>query len=115
MKKIFLFAALALAATGSWAFYPKATEPGGYMMVVGSNYPDNVIITIGPSGETTTQIIDPKTYGKATKLAAANIELHKAEVRKINELKLAGWKVTSMSAHPNSYVAFFEEVYLLEK
>ncbi|WP_281271037.1 hypothetical protein [Hymenobacter nivis] len=38
MKKFFALAALVLAATGSWAFYPKTTEPSGYMMVIGRVY-----------------------------------------------------------------------------
>jgi hypothetical protein len=35
MKKVLLSAALGLAAAGSWAFYPKAADQLGYMMVIG--------------------------------------------------------------------------------
>ena len=105
MKKIFVLAAVSLAAAGSWAFYPKATEPGGYMMVISSDIPNYSITTISPTGETVIQVIDSKTYSVTSKIVAANQELHKAEIRKINELKQTGWKIISASNHPNHFLA----------
>ena len=115
MKKFFALAAVALAAAGSWAFYPKAAEPGGYMMVIGRTSPDYSIITITPTGESNNQIVDPKNYGFISKLATASVELRKAEIRKINELKTTGWKVNSMSVYSNAHEYSEQDVYLLEK
>lgn len=114
MKKFILVGALTLAAAGSWAFHPKATEPGGYMMVISSSFRNYSIIVISPTGEAVTQIIDSKPF-TAGRSAAANLELYKAEIRKVNELKQAGWKVISASMRPNGYSGFGEYVYLLEK
>ena len=59
MKKMFLSAALALAVAGSWAFYPKAAEPTGYMMVISScAYKDSGLITITPDGKSETVAIE---------------------------------------------------------
>lgn len=115
MKKIFVLAAVSLAAAGSWAFYPKATEPGGYMMVISSDIPNYSITTISPTVETVNQVIDSKVYSTVSKKVAANQELHKAEIRKINELKQTGWKIISASNHPNHFLASGDYVYLLEK
>ncbi|MGI4884174.1 MAG: hypothetical protein ACRYFR_04370 [Janthinobacterium lividum] len=115
MKKTFVLAALALAAVGSWAFYPKAVEPSGYMMVIGRTYPDYSLTTITPAGESTTQVIDSKSYILPNKLVAASEALRIAEIRKINELKAAGWKVNSMSVYSSNREYSEQEVYLLEK
>ena len=109
MKKMFLFAALAFVAAGSWAFYPKAAEPSGYMMVTSSNYPDYSITIISPSGELINQVVDSKRH------LSAKQELRKAEISKINELKQAGWKVISASMRPNGFSGSGDYVYLLEK
>ena len=106
---MFLFAALALVTSGSWAFYPKAAEPSGYMMVTSSNYPDYSITIISPSGELINQVVDSKRY------LSAKQELRKAEISKINELKQAGWKVISASMRPNGFSGSGDYVYLLEK
>ena len=115
MKKMFLFAALAFVAAGSWAFYPKAAEPSGYMMVTSSNFPSYSITIISPSGELVNQVVDPKKYDSARQMVAANQKLYKAEISKINELKQAGWKVISASMHSNGFVRPGDYVYLLEK
>ena len=106
---MFLFAALAFVAAGSWAFYPKAAEPSGYMMVTSSNFPGYSITIISPSGELINQVVDSKRY------LSAKQELRKAEISKINELKQAGWKVISTSMHSNGFVRPGDYVYLLEK
>ena len=115
MKKMFLFATLAFVAAGSWAFYPKAAEPSGYMMVTSSNFPSYSITIISPSGELVNQVVDPKKYDSARQMVAANQKLYKAEISKINELKQAGWKVISASMHSNGFVRPGDYVYLLEK
>ena len=115
MKKMFLFAALALIAAGSWAFYPKTAEPSGYMMVTSSNFLDYSITIISPSGKLVNQVVDSKTHLSAKQIVTANQELRKAEISKINELKQAGWKVISASMRPNGFSGFGDYVYLLEK
>ena len=115
MKKMFLFAALAFVTAGSWAFYPKAAEPSGYMMVTSSEASNYSITTISPSGELINQVVDPKTYNSAKQMVTANQELYKAEISKINELKQAGWKVISASMRPNNFSGSGDYVYLLEK
>ncbi|MFD1470018.1 hypothetical protein ACFQ48_17450 [Hymenobacter caeli] len=106
MKKLFLSATLLLVAAGTWAFYPKAAEPGGYMMVIGRESHGYSIITISPSGETS---IQPVTKTKQD----AEFALRKAEILKVNDLKQNGWKVINTTTH--SVPGYFEEVYLLEK
>ena len=115
MKKMFLFAALAFVAAGSWAFYPKAAEPSGYMMVTSSNFLDYSITIISPSGELVNQVVDSKAHSSARQAVTANQELRKAEISKINELKRAGWKVISASMRPNGFSGSGDYVYLLEK
>ena len=110
MKKIFVLAAVSLAAAGSWAFYPKATGPGGYMIIIGRINTNYSLITISPTGETTTQVIDDSYHGNSLdKQNKAYLQLKQAEIQKINELKMAGWKITSMSTDRIAVV------YLMEK
>ena len=111
MKKAFLSAALALVAAGSWAFYPKAAEPGGYMMVVGSSYNNNIsVITITSDGQHT------EALTQLTKLKYLSQDKHKAELLKLNQLQQSGWRVVSMTATlvGNGYNTP-ETTYLLEK
>ena len=115
MKKMFFLAALALVAAGSWAFYPKAAEPSGYMMVTSNNYLDYSITIISPNGELVNQVVDSKKHSSTKQAVTANQELRKAEISKINELKRAGWKVVSASMRPNGFSGFGDYVYLLEK
>ena len=116
MKKFFALTALVLAATGSWAFYPKTTEPSGYMMVIGRVYNNYSLVTVSPTGETDTQVIDDKTHGNSVnKEIVASEQLYQAEIRKINSLKQVGWKVTSVSVHSSQSLIHHEDVYLLEK
>jgi len=54
MKKAILYAVLALTAASSWAFYPKADEPTGCMMIISnpsSGFGYGVTITtVAPDG-----------------------------------------------------------------
>lgn len=102
---------LVLLAIGcSFAFYPKQVEPSGYIMVIGRVYTNYSLIIIGPTGETVTQIIDNSLHRNSSeKSANAFLQLQQAEIRKLNELKQAGWKITSMSIDRG------DTVYILEK
>ena len=112
MKKVFLSAALALAVAGSWAFYPKApAEPGGYMMVVGRLYDNNILVATitsdGQYGEDTAPI---------TKLKYINRDMHKAQLLKLNQLRQNGWRVvTTASTGTANGNGNDETTYLLEK
>ncbi|RZL08655.1 MAG: hypothetical protein EOO62_14950 [Hymenobacter sp.] len=124
MQKVLLGAALALAATGSWAFYPKAAQPtaGTHMMVIGnftlSGFSaDANVTTIGPDGHQTEQPVDIKIRS-AEKVAAGFVDVQKVALFKINELSASGWHV--VSATPNTYARggttfVSQTIYTLEK
>lgn len=116
MKKIFPFAALLLAAAGSWAFYPKAAESQGYMMVVsrftGNGFSAKIIVsTIAPDGQIQTEEHDAKT-GTRDKMTNSFDQLHVVETRKLNELRQTGWRV--VSSHQSTSVSL-ETTFVLEK
>lgn len=117
MKKILPFAALLLAAVSSWAFYPKTTEPTGYMMVIGSAtfaaYVSRAEVTlVDAAGQTTVEEIDVRG-GAAKQVTASLNKLHIAELRKINEYKQQGWVVTQTLTQ--SVAGVLNTTYLLEK
>ena len=122
MKKVFLSAALALTVAGSWAFYPKAAaEPGGYMIVIGRGLPFNgasaSITTIGPDGVITETEIEAEK-GSAAKFNESLNELHRAELKKINELRMAGYHLissTCTSAQLAASGVLVETTYCLSK
>ena len=118
MKKRFLSAALALAVAGSWAFYPKAAEPAGYMMVVGRIETglggDVTVTTLSSDGQRTEAAV---TW---TKPRYRITELRQAEVAKLNQLRQNGWRVVNTTSLPISIsseggLQAFETTYLLEK
>jgi hypothetical protein len=116
MKKAFPFAALLLAAAGSWAFYPKApAEPTGYMMVV-SHFSGNAfsakgtISTISPDGEVQNNF-DAKN-GSGKQIIASYDQLHLVETQKLNELRQAGWRL--VATHQSASVSL-ETTFILEK
>ena len=121
MKKALFTLLLAAAAASSWAFYPKAAEPTGYMMIIGSaklagfSYEADVI-TIAPDGSQQSQDIDLKT-GSARKLTASLAELRKAELSQVNHLNGQGWHLVSVA--PNNVGGdrgmISQMVYVLEK
>ena len=121
MKKMFLSAALALAVAGSWAFYPKANGPDGYMMVIGRRLPFNgasaSITTIGPDGVVTETEIETKK-GSSSKFNESLNELHRAELKKVNELRMVGYHLissTSTSAQMAASGVMVETTYCLNK
>jgi hypothetical protein len=119
MKKVFLSAALALAVAGSWAFYPKAAEPAGYMMVIsrftGSGFSaKNTLSVITPDGQIQTQEADAKT-GSINKVAGSFDQMHLTELKKINELQQQSWRVMNSTQNSVGNGAITETIYLLEK
>ncbi|GAA4499952.1 hypothetical protein GCM10023172_19400 [Hymenobacter ginsengisoli] len=122
MKKPLLFLGLALATASSWAFYPKAAEPTGYMMVVcnftlNSFSADANVTTVLPNGQQTEQAVDVKIRS-AEKITTGFMEVQKVALAKVNELTKTGWHVVSTT--PSSFAkggtTFVNQtVYLLEK
>lgn len=101
MKKVILSAALVLAVAGSWAFYPKAAEPTGYMMVIG-NFTlngftaDANVTTILPDGQQTEVAVEVKVRN-AEKVTVGFVEVQKAALAKVNALAKEGWQVVNSS------------------
>ena len=122
MKKVFLSAALALAVAGSWAFYPKADGPTGYMIVIG-NFTlngftaDANVTTILPNGQQTEVAVEVKVRN-AEKVTLGFVEVQKAALAKVNALAKEGWQVVNST--PATFAAggttrVNQTVYLLEK
>jgi len=120
MKKFLLFAALGLAAAGSWAFYPEAAAPTGYLMVVGSGRPGTTssvpeIVIIQPDGTRQVQRLPEVKIGTERNSTAAAVEMHRAELLRINALVAQGWRVAHVTQSTVGVGATTETVYLLEK
>ena len=120
MKKLLLFAALGLAAAGSWAFYPSAAPTAGYLMVIGSGRPGTTssvpeITVIQPNGERQVQQLPAIKIGTERNSTAAAIELHRTELLKINALVAQGWRVAHVTQSTVGVGATTETVYLLER
>lgn len=94
MKKTFLSAALALAVAGSWAFYPKAAEPGGYMVVSLriSDSGRSTLVTIAPDGQETSQPLNQRRPAQSIQSQA---------LVRLNELRSQGWTVMHMTSTGN--------------
>jgi hypothetical protein len=123
MKKLLLLAGLGLAIMGSWAFYPKASAPaasGAYLMVVGSGRPGSTssvpeITTIQPDGTRQVQRLPDIKIGTERNSTAAAVELHRAELLKINALVAQGWRVAHVTQSTVGVGATTETVYLMER
>ena len=121
MKKVFLSAALALVAAGSWAFYPKADEPEGYMMVVSNTRRGlnggATIIVINADGSQTETEVPYKEVMNFKKLNENVIEVHKATLLTLNRYTRNGWHI--VSAVPNEFSGGNPDInqilYVLEK
>ena len=122
MKKVFLSGALALVAAGSWAFYPKAAEPAGCMMIISNpsrgGFSSGVsITTVAPDG---TQL-EQSTKIKSTLLTSRSadaIEAHKLELAVLNSYTRDGWhilSVTPTTVLDKGTTSEYQTVYLLEK
>ncbi|WP_210513739.1 hypothetical protein [Hymenobacter terricola] len=119
MKKAFLSAALALAVAGSWAFYPKAAEPTGYMMVIGSatfaGFTSKAEVTVvDPTGKVTVADVDARN-GSAKKVTESLAVLHQAELKQLNALKQQGWSIVQTTAQTISPPAMLTTTYVLER
>ena len=120
MKKLLFFATLGLAAAGSWAFYPEAAAPTGYLMVVGSGRPGAnstapEITVIQPNGESQVQRLTNIKVGTERNTTAAAVELHRAELLKVNSLAAQGWRVAHVTQSTVGVGATTETVYMLER
>lgn len=120
MKKLLLFLGVGLAAAGSWAFYPKTTAAGGYLMVVGSGRPGTTssvpeITVIQPDGTKQVQLLKSIKIGTDRYTTAAAVELHRAELLQVNALAAQGWRVVHVTQSTVGVGATTETVYLLEK
>jgi len=120
MKKRLLSLFVGLAAAGSWAFYPKATTPGAYLMVVGSGRPGTKsavpeITVIQPDGTQQVQELSGIKIGTERYSTAAAAALHRAELLKINSLVAQGWRVAHVTQSTVGVGATTETVYLLER
>ena len=118
MKKVFLYAALALASVSSWAFYPHTAEPAGYMMVIsrftGAGFSaKGTLSTISPDGQVRTQEIDAKT-GSISKVAGSFDQLHLNELKMLNDLRTSGWHIKTATQVSVGSGAINETVYVLE-
>ncbi|GAA4368352.1 hypothetical protein GCM10023185_41040 [Hymenobacter saemangeumensis] len=120
MKKALSFAALLLAAAGSWAFYPKPAEPSGYMMVIGSGRTSGLasytasITVVQPTGEEQAREIDTKSLTRKNVMSGF-VDLHKAELAQLNQLSAQGWRVVAVTQSNSFQGALNETTYLLEK
>lgn len=119
MKKLVPAAALLLAALGSWAFYPKAAANPEYMMVVsrfaGTGFGGkNTISTLSPGGQVETTEVDAKA-GSLNKMAGSYDQLHLNELKKLNELRLAGWRVVNSTQISVGSGTINETTFLLER
>lgn len=120
MKKLVLLAALGLTAAASWAFYPHTAAPGSYLMVIGSGRPGTnssspEITVIQPNGDTQVQRLTNIKVGTERNTTAAAIELHRAELLKINSLVGQGWRIASVTQSTVGIGATTETVYMLER
>ena len=120
MKKMLFVFALGLSAAGSWAFYPKAAAPVGYLTVIGSGRPGTnsaspELTTIQPDGQMQVQRLPHIKVSSERSSTAAAVELHQAELRKINSLYAQGWRVVSIAQSTVGIGATTETIYLLEK
>lgn len=120
MKKASFLAGLALTALGTWAFYPNAAAPAGYLMVIGSGrqgpeWGPPELTTVWPDGRKEVQPLPALKVGTDRLSTTAAVELHRAELLKINSLYAQQWRLVSVAQSTVGVGATTETVYLLEK
>ncbi|MBF9236666.1 hypothetical protein I2I05_04585 [Hymenobacter sp. BT683] len=119
MKKLLIGTSLALATAASWAFYPKEAAPAGYLAVIGSGRPgashSPEITTIYPDGRRQVMKLTGLTPSSERSSTAIAVELHHAEMVKINKLYAQGWRIVSITQSTVGVGAITETVYLMEK
>ena len=121
MKKVILYAVLVLTVASSWAFYPKADEPTGCMMIISnpsSGFGYGVTITtVAPDGTQSEQSTKIKS-DLSTSRSADAIEAHKLELAVLNSYTRNGWRVLSVTPTTlldKGTISAYQNVYLLEK
>lgn len=124
MKKHLFFLGIGLAAASSWAFYPKtpaaAAPSGGYLMVIGSGRPGTQstapeIVVIQPDGTRQVQRLPDIKIGTERNSTAAAVDMHRAELLKVNALVAQGWRVAHVTQSTVGVGATTETMYLLER
>jgi hypothetical protein len=123
MKKLLFFCGIGLAAASSWAFYPKAASPAapsGYLMVIGSGRPGTQstapeIVVIQPDGTRQVQRLPDIKIGTERNSTAAAVDMHRAELLKVNALVAQGWRVAHVTQSTVGVGATTETMYLLER
>lgn len=123
MKKLLFFFGVSLAAVGSWAFYPKApavAAPSGYLMVIGSGRPGTQstapeIVVMQPDGTRQVQRLPDIKIGTERNSTAAAVDMHRAELLKVNALVAQGWRVAHVTQSTVGVGATTETMYLLER
>jgi hypothetical protein len=119
MKRLLFLATLLVTAVGTWPFYPKAAEPTGYLMVIsrfaGTGFGcKSTISTVSPNGQIEATEVDAKA-GSLNKLSTSYDQLHQSELKKLNELRQAGWRVVNSTQVSVGNGAINETTFLLEK
>lgn len=121
MKKLTLFVVLLVVAASSWAFYPKASEAPGSMMVISRislGFDARAsIVTVNPDGTQQEKEVDYRRV-TAKQMAANMTEVHKAALLTVNQYQVQGWRI--VSAVPNEILqggntVFSQTIYILEK
>lgn len=119
MKKHFVFALLGLAAAGSWAFLPPAPAPAGYLMLIGSGRPGESsspeLTIIQPDGQRQVERLPNIHITSDRSSTTAAVELHRAELLKINSLYAKGWRLVSTAQSTVGVGATTETIYVLER
>ncbi|TPG71917.1 hypothetical protein [Hymenobacter nivis] len=119
MKKVLLSITLALTALGAWAIYPQAAAPKGYLMLVGSGRPGTTgapeLTTVWPDGRREVQSLRTIKTGTERSSTSAAVDLHQAEVVKLNALYNQQWRLVSVAQSTVGVGATTETIYLLEK
>jgi hypothetical protein len=120
MKKALFLLTLCLTAIGSWAFYPRAAAPKGYLMLIGSGrvgassgVPE--LTTVWPDGHREVQALPNIKTGTERTSTMAAVELHQAEVLRLNALYAQQWRLVSVAQSTVGVGAITETVYVLEK
>lgn len=120
MKKLLLLLALSLVAAGSWAFYPKAAAPAGYLLLIGSGRigaasgsPE--LTTVWPDGRREVQSLPNIKTGTDRYSTTAAIDIHQAETLRLNALYAQQWRLVSVAQSTVGVGATTETIYVLEK
>lgn len=120
MSKNLVLLVLALISLGSWAFYPSPDASKGYLMLIGSGRPGASsgaleLTTVWPDGRKEVQALPAIKIGTDRFSTSAAVELHQAELLKLNSLYNQQWRLVSVAQSTVGVGATTETIYLLEK